>query len=91
MRRDAQEKSQVTYLGKVFLARIDRALNIKERAVVLLRLDEYPIKVILRELRHDVREGHGVVGGDGRVDLSGINLEAGLAQARTHPIAGTAP
>ncbi len=48
MRRDAQEKSQVTYLGKVFLARIDRALNIKERAVVLLRLDEYPIKVILR-------------------------------------------
>lgn len=91
MREGMQDRSQAAYLGEVFLARVDRALHVEERAVVLLRLHEYPVQVLLRELRHDVRESHGVVGGDGRVDLPGINLEAVLAQARTHPIAGTAP
>lgn len=91
MRHSIKETLEGTYLREIFLARVDRALHVEERAVVLLRLHEYPIQVLLRELRHDIRKGHGVVGGDGRVDLPGINLEAVLAQARTHPIAGTAP
>lgn len=38
MRHSIKETSKVTHLREIFLACVDRALNIEERAVVLLRL-----------------------------------------------------